>query len=75
MQRLGYYLTFGLQKTSKNLYWGNQKNKHMIFQTKRLIVRSFKTTDLDLLFEMMSNSIVMDALPRPVKTKSENEKK
>lgn len=73
MQRLGCYLTFGLQKTSKNLYWGNQKNKHMIFQTKRLIVRSFKTTDLDLLFEMMRNKIVMDALPRSVKTKSETE--
>ncbi len=45
----------------------------MIFQTERLIVRPFKETDLDLLFEMMSNSIVMDALPRPVKTKSETE--
>ena len=45
----------------------------MIFQTERLIVRSFKETDLDLLFEMMSNTIVMDSLPRPVKTKSETE--
>ena len=43
----------------------------MIFQTERLIVRPFKKTDLDLLFEMMSNPIVMDALPRPIKTKSE----
>jgi ribosomal-protein-alanine N-acetyltransferase len=45
----------------------------MIFQTERLKVRPFKETDLDLLFEIMSNPIVMDALPRPVKTKSETE--
>jgi ribosomal-protein-alanine N-acetyltransferase len=45
----------------------------MIFQTEHLIVRTFKETDLDLLFEMMSNPIVMNALPRPVKTKSETE--
>ena len=45
----------------------------MIFQTERLLVRPFKETDIDLLFEMMSNPSVMDALPRPVKTKSETE--
>jgi RimJ/RimL family protein N-acetyltransferase len=45
----------------------------MIFQTPRLIVRPFLTKDLDFLFEMMSNPIVMDALPRPVKTRSETE--
>lgn len=46
----------------------------MIFQTQRLIVRSFEQSDLDLLFEMMSNPKVMDALPRPVKNREETEK-
>ncbi len=45
----------------------------MIFKTQRLTIRPFHLLDLELLYDIMSNPIVMDALPRPIKTKEETE--
>ena len=47
----------------------------MIFETERLAVRSFRESDKDLFFKMMSNPNVMNPIPQKVMTKSESDLK